>query len=89
MDLAIGARQVIVAMEHTDRADNPKLVRKCSFPLTGIGCVSTVVTDLAVIEITTDGMVLREYAPGWTPEAIQALTEPKLMMASDLKEVEL
>ena len=89
MDLAIGARQVIVAMEHTDRADNPKLVRKCSFPLTGIGCVSTVVTDLAVIEITTDGMVLREYAPGWTPEAVQALTEPKLMMASDLKEVEL
>ena len=59
MDLAVGAKRVIVAMEHTDRKNRPKLVKECSFPLTGRRCVSLVVTDLAVIEITEEGMVLK------------------------------
>ena len=89
MDLAVGAKRVIVAMEHTDRKNNPKLVKECSFPLTGRRCVSLVVTDLAVIEITEDGMVLKEIAPDWTVEEVQALTEPRLSVAPDLKEFEL
>ena len=89
MDLAVGAKRVIVAMEHVDRQGNPKLVKECSFPLTGTGCVSLVVTDLAVIEVAKEGMILKEYAPGWTPDEVQALTEPRLILAPDLKEVEL
>ena len=89
MDLAVGAKRVIVAMEHTDRKNNPKLVKECSFPLTGRRCVSLVVTDLAVIEITEDGMVLKEIAPDWTADEVQALTEPRLSVAPDLKEFEL
>ena len=68
MDLAAGAEKVIVAMEHNDRNGSPKVVEDCSFPLTGKGCVSLVVTDVAVLEPTPDGMTLREVAPGWTPE---------------------
>ena len=89
MDLAVGAKRVIVAMEHTDRKNRPKLVKECSFPLTGRRCVSLVVTDLAVIEITEDGMILKEIAPEWTAEEVQALTEPRLRAAPDLKEFEL
>ena len=89
MDLAVGAKRVIVAMEHTDRKNRPKLVKECSFPLTGRRCVSLVVTDLAVIEITEDGMVLKELAPDWTAEEVQSLTEPRLRAAPDLKEFEL
>ena len=89
MDLAVGAKRVIAAMEHTDRKNNPKLVKECSFPLTGRRCVSLVVTDLAVIEITEDGMALKELAPNWTVEEVQALTEPRLIPAPDLKEFEL
>ena len=89
MDLAVGAKRVIAGMEHTDRKNNPKLVKECSFPLTGRRCVSLVVTDLAVIEITEDGMVLKEIAPDWTVEEVQALTEPRLSVAPDLKEFEL
>ena len=79
MDLAVGAKRVIAAMEHTDRKNNPKLVKECSFPLTGRRCVSLVVTDLAVIEITEEGMALKEIAPDWTVEEVQALTEPRLI----------
>ena len=89
MDLAEGAKRVIIAMEHTDREDRPKLVKECSFPLTGRRCVSLVVTDLAVIEVAPEGLVLKEIAPDWTPEEVQSLTEPKLILAPDLKEVEL
>ena len=89
MDLAVGAKRVVVAMEHTDRKDNPKLVKEFSFPLTGRRCVSLVVTDLAVIEITEDGMVLKELAPHWTVEEVQALTEPRLIPTPDIKEFEL
>ena len=89
MDLAVGAKRVIAAMEHTDRKNNPKLVKECSFPLTGRRCVSLVVTDLAVIEITKEGMALRELAPNWTVEEVQALTGPQLIPAPDIKEFEL
>ena len=89
MDLAAGASGVIVAMEHTDRQDNPKIVEECTFPVTGHGCVYLIVTDLAVIERTDDGLVLKEVAPGWTPEEVQALTGAKLIIAADVKELEL
>ena len=89
MDLAMGAKRIIVAMEHTDSHDQPKIVKECSFPPTGRSCVSLVVTDLAVVEVTRQGMVLKEVAPGWTAEEIQALTGPPLTVAPDLKDMEL
>ena len=89
MDLAVGAKRVIVAMEHTDRQNRPKVVKECTFPLTGRGCVSLVITDLAVIEVTSEGMVLREVAPDWSPSEIQSLTEAKLVVPPDLREYEL
>ena len=89
MDLAAGAKRLIVAMEHTDPQGQPKLVRDCTFPLTGRRCVSLIVTDLAVIEVTPSGLLLRELAPGWTPQEVQHLTEPRLAVAPDVKEIEL
>ena len=87
MDLAAGAKRTIAAMEHVDRQGAPKIVRECSFPLTGKGCVGLIVTDIAVIEVTAVGLVLKENAPGWTPEEIQAETEPTLLLAPDLQEM--
>ena len=89
MDLAAGARGVIIAMEHTDRQNNPKIVEECTFPVTGKGCVYLIVTDLAVIECTKDGLVLKEFAPGWTPEEIQQLTGARLALDPGIKEFEL
>tara|TARA_B100000315_G_scaffold127177_1_gene116971 strand:+ start:1496 stop:2164 length:669 start_codon:yes stop_codon:yes gene_type:complete len=89
MDLAVGARGVIVAMEHTDRRNRPKIVEECTFPLTGKECVSLIVTDLAVMQCTREGLVLKEVAPGWTPEEVQSLTGAELIIAPDLKEYEL
>ena len=89
MDLSAGAKEVIVAMEHTDRQNRPKIVEECSFPLTGKECVSMIVTDLAVIQCTANGLVLKEVAPGWTAEEVQELTGARLTLASDLKEYQL
>ena len=89
MDLAVGAKAVIIAMEHTDRRNQPKIVEECTFPITAKECVSLIVTDLAVMQPTNEGLVLKEVAPGWTPEEVQALTGAKLTMAPDLKEYEL
>jgi len=89
MDLAAGAKRMIVAMEHTDRDEKPKIVKECSFPATGTGCVSLIVTDIAVVEVKKEGLVLLEVAPGWTAEEVQALTEPRLILSPDLKEFEL
>ncbi len=89
MDLAMGARRIIVAMEHTDRHDRPKIVRECSYPPTGMGCVSLIVTDIAVIEVAEEGLVLMEVAPGWTAEEVQGLTEAGLTSSPDLREIAL
>ena len=89
MDLAAGASGVIVAMEHTDRQGQPKIVEECTFPLTGKGCVYLIVTDLAVIECDGQGLTLKEVAPGWTPEEVQQLTGARLTISPDLKEFEL
>ena len=89
MDLAVGAKRVIVAMIHTTKDGKPKIVKECKYELTGRQCVSLIVTDMAVIEVTAAGLVLKEVAPGFTPDEIQTVTEPQLMIASDLKEIEL
>ena len=89
MDLAWGAKKVIVAMTHTTKDGQPKIVKKLTLPATARKSVDIIVTDLAVMEITGKGIVLKEIAPGWSAEEIQALTEPKLILAPDLKEMEL
>jgi 3-oxoacid CoA-transferase subunit B len=85
MDLVAGAKRVIIAMEHTNKEGEPKIVKQCSLPLTGVAVVDLIVTELAVIEVTDKGLVLREVAPGVTPEDVQRATEPVLRRAPDLK----
>jgi 3-oxoacid CoA-transferase subunit B len=89
MDLAYGAQRVIITMTHTTKDDKPKLVRNLSMPLSASQCVDLIITDIAVIEVKPDGLLLKEFAPGWTVEEIQALTEAHLNLAADLKEMEL
>ena len=89
MDLAAGAKRVIVTMEHTTKDDKPKILNKCTYPLTCKECVNLIVTDIAVIEVTKDGLLLKEVAPDWTAAEVQALTEAELLVASDLKQIEL
>jgi 3-oxoacid CoA-transferase B subunit len=89
MDLASGCRSVIVAMEHVTPKGQLKILKKCSYPLTAIGCVDQIFTDIAVIQVTPSGLVLRETAPGWTPGEVQSCTEPRLIVSPDLKEIEL
>jgi len=86
-DIAYGARRLYVMMEHTTREGHPRLVRECTYPLTARACVHRVVTDLAVVDITPQGFLLREVAPGWTPEEVQALTGAPLQVAEDLREM--
>ena len=85
MDLVAGAKRVIIAMEHTTKEGEAKIVRACTLPLTGVGVVNMIVTELAVIEITPQGLILREVAPGVSPEAVQKVTEPALRLAPDMK----
>ena len=89
MDLVSGAKKVIVAMEHTTRSGEPKIVKKCTYPFTGRRAVNMIITDLAVIEVTTGGLLLKEVAPSVTPEEVQAVTEPKMRLAKGLREMEL
>src|SRR5206468_7561812 len=80
MDLVAGAKRVFVAMEHATKDGKPKILKKCALPLTGVEVVDYIVTEMAVIEITKDGLVLRELAADTTLEAVQAVTEPKLIV---------
>lgn len=89
MDLAACTKRVFVTMTHTQKDNTPKIVKRCTQPLTAKECVDMIFTDLAVIEVTPKGLVLKETAPGWTVAEIQALTEPKLILAKDVKEIEL
>jgi 3-oxoacid CoA-transferase B subunit len=79
MDIAAGAKTLIVCMEHTTREGAPKIVKQCTYPLTGLACVDTIVTDLAVIDVKPEGLVLREVAPGWTAEEVQNVTGAPLI----------
>jgi len=78
MDLAIGARNVFVTMEHVTKNGEPKIVQQCSYPLTGMGCVNRIYTDLAVIDVTQKGLVVREMVPGLTLQELQDLTDAPL-----------
>lgn len=92
MDLAVGAKKVIVAMEHSDRSGDSKIVSECTFPLTARRCVSLIVTDVAVFDVTaTPGERLRliEVAPGWDAETIGAITATDFTVSDELKEFEL
>src|SRR5881227_2470044 len=85
MDLVAGARRVIVAMEHTTREGQPKILKKCTLPLTGLKVVDTIVTEMAYIRVSTTGLVLEEVAPGLTAEDVQRATEATLLTSPDLK----
>jgi 3-oxoacid CoA-transferase B subunit len=89
MDLALGGKKLMVMMLHTTKEGGPRIVRQCTFPLTARNCVNKIFTDIAVIDVTKQGLVLREVAPAWTAEEVQALTEAKLIVGKDLKEIEL
>jgi 3-oxoacid CoA-transferase B subunit len=79
MDIAAGAKVLMVCMEHTTRDGALKIVKECTYPLTGLACVDVIVTDLAVIDVTAAGLLLRETAPGWTREEIQEQTGATLI----------
>jgi 3-oxoacid CoA-transferase B subunit len=89
MDLAFGAKRLIIVMNHTTKEGDYRIVKKCHYHLTAPRCVDLIVTDIAVIEVTKKGLVLKEVAPGWTPEDVQKLTEPKLIVAPDCHDIEL
>ena len=88
MDLVGGARRVIIAMEHTTREGQPKILKKCSLPLTGVKVVDTIVTEMAVIRVTPAGLILEEITPSLTAEDVQRATEPKLILSPNLKTME-
>lgn len=85
MDLVAGSERVIVAMEHTTRDGQPKILKRCRLPLTGVGVVQTVVTELAVMDVTNEGLLVKEIAPGATLESVQKVTEAELKASPGLK----
>ncbi len=89
MDLCAGARKLIITMEHTTKDGEPKIVNELTYPATAKGKVNMIITDLAVIEVTPKGLVLKEVFPGLTAEDIQSITEPRLIISPDLKEMAL
>ncbi len=89
MDLVASAENIIVAMMHTNRAGASKLLKRCSLPLTGVGCVKKIVTNLAVLEVTPDGFQLLERAPGVSVAEIEAATEGHLIVSGDIPEMDI
>jgi len=89
MDLVAGAKNIIVAMQHTDKAGSSKLLTECTLPLTGVNCVKKVVTDLALLEISEEGFVLKERAPGVSVEEIINATDGKLIIKGEIPEMQL
>jgi 3-oxoadipate CoA-transferase, beta subunit len=89
MDIAAGAKKLIVCMEHVTKEGAPKIVKKCTYPLTGLACVDTIVTDLGVIDVKPEGLVLREVAIGWTPDEVQKLTGARLNTKGRIPEMNL
>jgi len=87
MDIAAGAKTLIVCMEHTTKEGVPKIVKQCTYPLTCLECVDMIVTDLAVIDVKPEGLLLRGVARGWTPEEVQALTGAPLIMRHKVPEM--
>lgn len=85
MDLVASARRVVVAMEHATKDGRPKILKGCTLPITGLGVVDTIVTEMAYIRVTPQGLVLEEVAPGVTVEQVQAATEPKLIVPDSLR----
>jgi 3-oxoacid CoA-transferase subunit B len=85
MDLVASARRVIVAMEHATKDGQPKILKKCTLPLTGVKVVDTIVTEMAYIRVTPEGLVLEEIAPGLTADDVQMATQAKLLVSSNLK----
>jgi 3-oxoacid CoA-transferase subunit B len=89
MDLVHGAKKIVVIMEHVNKHGEPKILNECSLPLTGKQVVNRIITDRAVLDVTPDGLVLVEVAEGYTPEDIQACTEPKLIVSPKVKTITL
>jgi 3-oxoacid CoA-transferase subunit B len=89
MDLAAGAKHLFIAMEHTTHDNQYKIVNELSYPATTVGRVSKIFTDLAVIDVTPEGLLLREVVAGLTPEDVQSVTEPRLIISPDVREIEL
>ena len=88
MDLVAGAKRVIVAMEHATKEGKPKILKKCSLPLTGVAVVDTIVTELAVIDVTDRRLVLKEVRPDVSIDEVQRLTEPRLMVQDNVRGME-
>src|SRR5262249_4989651 len=89
MDIASGTKKLIVCMEHVTKDGAPKIVKQCTYPLTGLACVDTIVTDLAVIDVKPQGLVLREVAPGWTVEEVRKATGAPLIASGLVPEISL
>ncbi|MGB2627214.1 MAG: 3-oxoacid CoA-transferase subunit B [Candidatus Acidiferrum sp.] len=89
MDIATGTKNLIVCMEHNAKDGSAKIVKKCTYPLTALACVKTVVTDLAVIDVTREGLVLRETAPGWSAKEVQEVTEAELVVRGTVPHMKL
>jgi 3-oxoacid CoA-transferase subunit B len=87
MDLVAGAKRVIIAMEHTTRNGEPKILNDCTLPLTGLGVVDTIVTEMAYLRVTKEGLVLEEVAKGLKADDVQKATQPKLILSPSLKEM--